>query len=495
MRYILALDQGTTSTRAILFDKQLHIRDICQKTVERRFPKPGWVEQDPLELLSSAREVMESVLQKTGVKPEELAGIGITNQREATVLWERETGRPVYPVIGWQCRRTAEICGELEARGLAKEIRSATGLMLDAYFSATKLMWLLRRDNLYERAKRGELLFGTVDSWLIWNLTKGKEHVTDHTNASRTMLYNLHTRSWDKRLLEAFDIPEAVLPTIKESRAHFGKASLLGGEVPILGVAGDQQAALFGQCCFKKGEGKNTYGTGCFLLVNTGEKAVESQEGLLATAALGPEGRPAYALEGSVFTGGALLQWLVEGLGILGDVKDAAYFAQKVADTGNVFLVPAFSGLGAPYWDMYARGCLIGVTSGTKREHIIRAAEESIAYQTRDLVRAMEKDMGSKLEELNVDGGASRDPFLMQFQSDILAIPVRRPMIRETTALGAAYLAGLESGVWAGTEEIKSLWRCDSVFTPGMDELWRKNLLLNWHKAVSRSLHWASAET
>ena len=490
--YILALDQGTTSSRAILFDQQQNIIGISQKEFTQHYPREGWVEHDPMEIYSSQYAVMMEVITQSGVEVSDIKGIGITNQRETTILWDKKTGRPVYNAIVWQCRRTADLVDELKKKGLGEYIREATGLVPDAYFSATKIAWIL--DHIpegRERARRGEILFGTVDSWLIWKLTGGKAHVTDYTNASRTMLYNIHTLDWDDRLLEALDIPRCMLPQVMDSSAIYGYTTIQGESVPIAGIAGDQQAALFGQCCFEKGQAKNTYGTGCFLLMNTGETPCVSENGLLTTIAIGLNGKVQYALEGSVFVGGAVIQWLRDEMRFITESKDAEYYAQKVEDTGGVYLVPAFTGLGAPHWDMYARGCIIGITRGTKREHIIRAAQESIAYQSYDLVRAMEQDTGRRISELKVDGGASRDAFLMQFQADILDCEVRRPMIRETTALGAAYLAGLAVGVWKDKEEIRSLWNCDVTFSSRMEEERRKKLLHGWHKAVGRTLGWA----
>ncbi len=491
-RYLLALDQGTTSSRAILFDDQQNILEVAQQEFAQHYPREGWVEHDPLEIYSTQYAVMMEVLIKSGIPLGQLAGIGITNQRETTILWDKATGRPVYNAIVWQCRRTAPIVEQLKARGLTETIRKATGLVPDAYFSATKIRWIL--DNvkgLQERAERGEILFGTVDSWLVWQLTGGKVHVTDVTNASRTMLYNIHTLDWDDELLAALNIPRCMLPTVMDSSCIYGTTSIQGVEVPIAGIAGDQQAALFGQTCFSRGEAKNTYGTGCFLLMNTGRELYESRNGLLSTIAVGLNGKVEYALEGSVFVGGAVIQWLRDEMRFFGESKDAEYYARKVPDTGGVYLVPAFTGLGAPHWDMYARGAIVGITRGTKREHIIRAAQESIAYQSMELVHAMEKDTGIPLAELRVDGGASRDGFLMQFQADMLGRPLRRPAIRETTALGAAYLAGLATGVWSSREHIRNGWRCDQVFQPNMEPAVRDRLAEGWSRAVERSLGWA----
>lgn len=491
-QYILALDQGTTSSRAILFDKQQNIIGISQKEFTQHYPKEGWVEHDPMEIYSSQYAVMMEVIAQSGVDVKDIKGIGITNQRETTILWDAKTGRPVYNAIVWQCRRTADRIDQLKQQGLEEYIRKTTGLVPDAYFSATKIAWIL--DHVpqgRERAKKGEILFGTVDSWLIWKLSGGKVHVTDYTNASRTMLFNINTLSWDEKLLDALDIPVQMLPQVKNSSEIYAYTTIQGEEIPIAGIAGDQQAALFGQCCFEQGQAKNTYGTGCFLLMNTGDKPCFSQNGLITTIAIGLNGKVQYALEGSVFVGGAVIQWIRDEMRFINESKDAEYYAQKVEDTGGVYLVPAFTGLGAPHWDMYARGCIIGITRGTKREHIIRAAQESIAYQSYDLVKAMEKDTGVSIRELKVDGGASRDAFLMQFQADVLDCEVRRPMIRETTALGAAYLAGLAVGVWKDTDEIRKLWNCDTVFQSQMKAERREKLLRDWHRAVEHSKGWA----
>lgn len=490
-RYLLALDQGTTSSRAILFDRDQNIVEIAQKEFTQIYPREGWVEHDPMEIYSSQYAVMTEVIAKSGVEPATIAAIGITNQRETTIVWDKETGRPIYNAIVWQCRRTAPIIDDLKERGLSDYIKETTGLIPDAYFSGSKLKWILDHvPGARERAIRGELLFGTVDSWLIWKLSGGEVHVTDYTNASRTMLYNIRKLCWDSRLLEVLDIPAAMLPKVTNSSEIYANTIIQGSSIPIAGIAGDQQAALFGQCCFSPGEAKNTYGTGCFLLMNTGETPYESKNGLLTTIAIGLGGKVQYALEGSVFVGGAVIQWLRDEMRFITESRDCEYYAQKVPDTGGVYLVPAFTGLGAPHWDMYARGCLVGMTRGTRREHIIRAAEESIAYQSYDLVKAMESDTGIPLTELRVDGGASRDGFLMQFQADLLGNAVRRPMIRETTALGAAYLAGLAVGVYKDTQELRSLWSCDLVFAPKMEEEARERLLRGWHKAVGRSLDW-----
>ena len=495
-QYVIALDQGTTSSRCILFDREQNIVGVAQREFTQIYPKPGWVEQDPMEIWSSQSSVLTEVLAQTGIAPTEVAAIGITNQRETTIVWDKATGRPIYNAIVWQCRRTASLCEELKADGAFSDyIKEHTGLLIDAYFSATKLKWILDNvEGARERARAGELLFGTVDSWLVWKLTGGKAHVTDYTNASRTMLFDIQNLCWDEEICRRLDIPMEMLPQVCSSSQVYGFANLQGVEVPIAGIAGDQQAALFGQGCFHPGEAKNTYGTGCFLLMNTGEQLCRSENGLLTTIAIGLNGRVQYALEGSVFVGGAVIQWVRDELRFISESRDAEYYASKVPDTGGVYLVPAFTGLGAPYWDMYARGALVGLTRGTNRDHIIRAAQESIAYQSWDLVDAMEKDTGIPLSALNADGGASRDKFLMQFQADILNKPVRRPVIRETTALGAVLLAGLATGVWSSQEEVKSRMKTDSLYEPAMDEAKRQKLLRGWHKAVGRSLDWAEPE-
>ena len=491
--YVLALDQGTTSSRAILFDREQNILGVSQKEFTQLYPREGWVEHDPMEIWSSQYAVMMEVVAQSGVDPREIAAIGITNQRETTIVWDKETGRPVYNAIVWQCRRTADIVDELTAQGLADHIRKTTGLIPDAYFSATKIKWILDHvAGARERARDGKLLFGTVDTWLTWKLTGGAVHVTDYTNASRTMLYDIHNLCWDETLLAALDIPAAMLPQVRPSSEVYGYADIQGASIPIAGIAGDQQAALFGQTCFEPGDAKNTYGTGCFLLMNTGAVPCESRNGLLTTIAIGLKDGVQYALEGSVFVGGAVIQWLRDEMRFLNDSRDAEYYARKVSDNGGVYLVPAFTGLGAPWWDMYARGALVGITRGTKREHFIRAAQESIAYQVADLVTAMENDTGIPLTQLKADGGASRDMFLMQFQADIMNRSVRRPAIRETTALGAAYLAGLAVGVWKDQEEIKGLWACDTMYHPQMEDATRQKLLAGWHKAVGRSQNWAN---
>ena len=491
-KYVLSLDQGTTSSRAILFDGEQNIIGISQKEFTQIYPQEGWVEHDAMEIWSSQYAVMMEVIAQSGVNPADIAAIGITNQRETTILWDRKTGRPICNAIVWQCRRTAGIVDALLEQGLGDHIRKTTGLVPDAYFSGTKIKWILDHvDGARERARRGEILFGTVDTWLLWKLTGGAVHVTDVTNASRTMLYDIHRLCWDDTMLEALDIPKAMLPEVRSSSEVYGYTEIQGVKVPISGIAGDQQAALFGQTCFEAGDAKNTYGTGCFLLMNTGSTPCESHNGLITTIAVGRNGTVQYALEGSVFVGGAVIQWLRDEMRFFTESRDAEYYAQKVPDNGGVYLVPAFTGLGAPYWDMYARGVLVGLTRGTRREHIIRAAQESIAYQVADLVHAMESDTGVPLTQLKADGGASRDQFLMQFQADIIDREVRRPAIRETTALGAAYLAGLATQVWKDTDEIRNLWMCDTNFAPRMEAAERERLMASWHKAVGRSRDWS----
>ena len=495
-RYIIALDQGTTSSRCVIFDQEQNIVGLAQKEFTQIYPHPGWVEQDPMEIWSTQYSVLTEALNQSGIAPHQVAAIGITNQRETTVVWDRETGLPICNAIVWQCRRTADLCRKLEEAGLTETVQERTGLLIDAYFSATKLHWILDHvEGAREKARNGRLLFGTVDCWLLWQLTGGKVHATDYTNASRTMLYDIQNLCWDERICQTLDIPMEMLPEVKDSSGNFGFFHYQGVDIPITGVAGDQQAALFGQTCFDPGQAKNTYGTGCFLLMNTGDQLCRSENGLLTTIASGLNGKVTYALEGSVFVGGAVIQWVRDELGFLNEARDAEYFASKVSDTGGVYLVPAFTGLGAPHWDMYARGALVGLTRGTTREHIIRAAQESIAYQVGDLVKAMEKDTGIPLTQLNADGGASRDSFLMQFQADILDKPVRRPVIRETTALGAAFLAGLAVDFWADLDELRASLRFDRQYSPHMEEDRRSTLLAGWDKAVGRSLHWSEPET
>ncbi len=493
-KYVLALDQGTTSSRCILFDREGRICSMAQKEFEQIYPKPGWVEHNPMEIWSSQLAVAIEAMAMVNAKPEEISGIGITNQRETTIVWDRETGQPVYNAIVWQCRRTAPMIDALVAEGFDKRVREKTGLIPDAYFSASKIAWIL--DNVpgaRQKAEEGKLLFGTVDTWLIWHLTKGAVHVTDYTNASRTMLFDIHKLAWDKDILSYFHIPESMLPQVKPSSCIYGhtETSVLGGEIPIAGAAGDQQAALFGQCCFEPGEVKNTYGTGCFLLMNTGTKAISSESGLLTTIAASTGNTVEYALEGSVFVAGAAIQWLRDGMRMLKSASQSEEYAEAVAETGGVYVVPAFAGMGAPYWNPYARGTIVGLTRGCKKEHFIRATLESIAYQTSDVLAAMEKDSGIHLKSLKVDGGASANNFLMQFQSDILHTQVRRPQCIETTALGAAYLAGLATGYWKDRAEICANWQLGKVFDPAMPEETRAALLKGWQKAVKCALLWA----
>ncbi|MCI9169836.1 MAG: glycerol kinase GlpK [Lawsonibacter sp.] len=487
-RYIAALDQGTTSSRCILFDREQNMAGMAQKEFTQFYPRPGWVEHDPMEIWSSQYGVLMEALAQSGADVRELAGIGITNQRETAVVWDKDTGKPVYNAIVWQCRRTAGLCEELKADpDFTAYVKDRTGLLIDAYFSATKIRWIL--DNVpgaRERAEEGKLLFGTVDSWLIWKLTGGKVHVTDCTNASRTMLYDIRSLRWDETICKKLGIPMSMLPQVRSSSEIYGYVNIQGVEVPIAGIAGDQQAALFGQTCFEPGEAKNTYGTGCFLLMNTGETPFVSKNGLLTTIAIGLNGKVSYALEGSIFVGGAVIQWLRDELGLISDSSDTEYFARKAADTAGVYVVPAFTGLGAPHWDMNARGAILGLTRGAGRNHIIRAALESIAYQTADVLRAMEEDAGIPLRELRVDGGASANGFLMQFQADIMDRPLRRPMIRETTALGAAYLAGLATGVWESLDDVRGSWTLDRLYEPAMGAEKREKLLRGWHEAVNR---------
>ncbi|MGG7142023.1 glycerol kinase GlpK [Clostridium nigeriense] len=493
-KYIIALDQGTTSSRAIVFDKEQNILGVSQKEFTQIYPKEGWVEHDPLEIWATQYGVLQEVIAKTNISQDEIAAIGITNQRETTIVWDKNTGNPVYNAIVWQCRRTADICDKLKAKGLEGYIKESTGLVVDAYFSATKIKWILDNvEGAREKAEREELLFGTVDTWLVWKLTNGKVHVTDYTNASRTMLYNIRELKWDDKILEELDIPKSMLPEVRDSSEVYGDTNLGGKSdirVPIAGIAGDQQSALFGQTCFEKGEAKNTYGTGCFLLMNTGEEIIESKNGLLTTIAIGIDGKVQYALEGSVFVGGAVVQWLRDELRLVNDSADTEYFAKKVDDNGGVYIVPAFVGLGAPHWDMYARGAIFGLTRGTNRNHIIRAALESIAYQTKDLIDAMTEDIGDKLKGIKVDGGASRNKFLMQFQADILGNNVIRPIISETTALGAAYLAGIAVGFWKDKEEVKKFWHKSDEFEPKLDSDTVNKYYNGWKKAVNRSLKW-----
>ena len=491
-KYIIALDQGTTSSRAIVFDKNQNILGVSQKEITQIYPKEGWVEHNPMEIWASQYGVLQEVIAKINIHSSDIVAIGITNQRETTIVWDKNTGEPIYNAIVWQCRRTSNIVDDLKKKGLDKYIQNKTGLIPDAYFSATKIKWILDNvDGAREKAEKGELLFGTVDTWILWKLTDGKVHVTDYTNASRTMLYNINELKWDDELLEIFNIPKSMLPEVKNSSEIYGYTNLDGEcKVPIAGIAGDQQAALFGQTAFNKGEAKNTYGTGCFLLMNTGEELVKSNEGLLTTIAIGIDNKVQYALEGSVFVGGAVIQWLRDELKLITDASDSEYFASKVSDNGGVYLVPAFVGLGAPYWDMYARGAILGLTRGTNKNHIIRAALESIAYQSKAVIETMEKESGIKINRLKVDGGASRNEFLMQFQSDIVNVEVSRPIITETTALGAAYLAGLAVGFWKDKEELSKGWYESQRYYPSMEEEVRNKLYSKWEKAVERTLGW-----
>ena len=492
MKYVLALDQGTTSSRAVLVDEQENIVEILSREFTQIYPDEGWVEHDPMEIWSSQYGVMMETVAKSGVSARDIVGIGITNQRETTIVWDRNTGRPVYNAIVWQCRRTADEIEALKKSGMAEKILQKTGLIPDAYFSASKIKWILDNvEGARARAEKGELLFGTVDSWLVWKLTDGKVHITDRTNASRTMLFNIDTLDWDDELLELFQVPRSMLPRVCSSGEVYGYAKVNGEEVPIAGIAGDQQSALYGQGCYKKGEGKNTYGTGCFLLMNAGEERPMSENGLLTTLTATRKGENVqYALEGSVFVGGAIIQWLRDEMRFFTESRDAEYYAKKVPDTGGVYIVPAFTGIGAPYWDMYARGTIVGITRGTKREHLIRASQESIAYQSADLVSAMERDTGTPLTTLKVDGGASRDSFLMQFQADILGADVVKPLQHETTALGVARLAGLTVGLWKSADELASRQEIDRRYSPSMDEATRAEKLKKWHRAVERSLGW-----
>jgi len=492
--YVLALDAGTTSSRAILFNNDSEIVGVAQKEFTQFYPKPGWVEHDPIEIWETQKSVILEVLAKTHIHPEEIASIGITNQRETTVIWNKLTGKPVYNAIVWQCRRTASICEEIKGTELESIITDHTGLVVDAYFSATKIKWVLDHvDGARKSAERGNLLFGTIDTWLLWNLTNGKTHATDYSNASRTMCFNIKILKWDEKILDDLNIPSSLLPEVRPSSGFFGVADtqlFKGVDVPITGIAGDQQAALFGQTCFKAGMAKNTYGTGCFLMMNTGNKPIASQHGLLTTIAWGIDGKVNYALEGSVFSGGSAVQWLRDGLKLINNADESEEYALQVEDSNGVYVVPAFTGLGAPYWDMYARGAILGLTRGASRAHIVRATLESIAYQSKDLFEAMKEDSGINLTELNVDGGASANQFLMQFQADILGVTVNRPKVLETTALGVAYLAGLHSGVWETKEAISQRWVIDRKFHVEMEEKKRSRLYNNWKKAVQRASAW-----
>ncbi|EPR44376.1 Glycerol kinase [Desulfovibrio sp. X2] len=492
--YVLAIDQGTTSSRAILFTRAGDIKQIAQKEFTQIYPKPGWVEHNANEIFDTESSVMTECLSRAGVDASEVAAIGITNQRETTVVWDRRSGTPVYNAIVWQDRRTAAICDELKAKGMSETVREKTGLIIDSYFSGTKVRWIL--DNVpgaREKAERGDLLFGTIDTWLIWNLTKGAVHVTDVSNASRTMMYNIHTGQWDDELLAMLNVPRSMLPRVAGSSEVVAEThpEFFGRALPISGIVGDQQAATFGNACLKKGMAKNTYGTGCFMLLNTGESARISKNNLLTTVAWGTPEKCLYALEGSIFIAGAVVQWLRDGLGIIGSAPEVEQLALSVPDNGGVFLVPAFAGLGAPHWDQYARGAMMGITRGVTKAHIARAALESIALQTLDIMDAMQKDAGVELKALRADGGATRNNLLMQFQADMLGVPVERPRVTETTALGAAYQAGLAVGFWKSEEEIERMWQLDRRFEPNMDADRRGQLIHDWKRAVERSMAWA----
>ena len=481
--YVLSLDQGTTSCRAIVFDREGAVVHVAQQEFTQRFPQAGWVEHDAEEIWEVQLKVMREAVAAAGA--ENIAAVGITNQRETTVVWDRATGKPLHPAIVWQCRRTSDLCRELKDEGFEAVVREKTGLVLDPYFSGTKLKWILdRHPEIRSKAEKGEALFGTIDSWLIWNLTGGRSHVTDYSNASRTMLFNIRTLDWDDDILRKLSVPRAMLPEVRPSSDIYGETSLLGKPIPISGTAGDQQAALFGQACYRAGMAKNTYGTGCFVLTHTGEKPVKSDNGLLTTIAWGLNGRVEYALEGSVFTAGAVVQWLRDGLGIIGNAAESEALAASVEDTGGVYVVPAFTGLGTPYWNPQARGMITGLTRGTGRAHLVRAALESIAYQSADVFRVMERESGIALQEVRVDGGASRNNFLMQFQADMLGVRVTRPKVQETTALGAAFLAGLAVGFWKDQRELEQLWSIDRIFTPQRDEEYRREKYEGWLRAV-----------
>ena len=493
-KYIMALDSGTTSNRCILFDKEGRIRSMAQKEFTQYFPRPGWVEHDAAEIWQSQLSVAREAMRKLGATYDEVAAIGITNQRETTIVWDRLTGQPISNAIVWQCRRTADYTDELKARGLTEAFKQKTGLVIDPYFSATKVRWILENvEGARERAERGQLLFGTVDTWLMYKLTKGRVHVTDYSNASRTMMFNINTLDWDKDILDELGIPLTMLPEVKPSSCIYGESDpeFFGGAIPIAGAAGDQQAALFGQTCFDEGEAKNTYGTGCFMLMNTGEKPVFSDNGLLTTIAWGLDGKVTYALEGSVYVAGAAIQWLRDELKLIDGSPDSEYFATRVDDTAGCYVVPAFTGLGAPYWDPHARGAIVGLTRGVNKYHLIRATLVSLAFQSNDLIHAMELDSGIHLSSLKVDGGASMNNFLMQFQADIMNAPVVRPRCVETTAMGAAYLAGLAVGFWQNREEVRKYWEVEREFTPMMDEEKRSSELKGWQKAVKAVLSWS----
>ncbi len=485
-KYILSLDQGTTSSRSIIFDKIQNIISVSQKEYNQLYPHPGWVEQSPQDIYLSQLETAKEAMQAAGISPDAIAAIGITNQRETTIVWDRETGMPVYNAIVWQCRRTAELCEDLKRdTDFSEYVKENTGLLIDAYFSATKIKWILDNvEGARERAKQGRLLFGTVDTWLVWNLTDGKIHITDRTNASRTMLFNIHSLTWDKHILEKLDIPECMLPEVKSSSEIYGFTDKLGYKIPISGIAGDQQAALFGQLCFDKGDVKNTYGTGNFILMNTGNTPAVSKNGLITTIAASADSNVTYALEGSVFVGGAVIQWLRDGMRFFSSAKDSDYLASKLMSSEGVYFVPSFTGMGAPYWDMYARGAIFGLTRGTSREHIIKAALESIAFQSMDVINAMSADMGSDIGTIKVDGGASVSQPIMQFQADITQKTLKKPVIAETTALGAAFLAGISVGFWKSTDELKDSWVLDKIYTPEMSRGESDKLIAGWKRAV-----------
>ncbi|WP_026702505.1 glycerol kinase GlpK [Salibacterium aidingense] len=491
-KYIMALDQGTTSSRAILFDSNGKIVKTAQKEFTQHFPHPGWVEHDASEIWGSILAVIATALTETDIKPEQIAGIGITNQRETTVIWDKSTGKPIYNAVVWQSRQTEDICRELREQNLNETFRNKTGLLLDPYFSGTKVKWMLDRvEGARDKAERGELLFGTIDTWLIWKLSGGKAHVTDYSNASRTLMYNIHDLKWDDELLEILDVPASMLPEVRPSSevyAHTVDYHFFGENVPIAGTAGDQQSALFGQACFDKGMAKNTYGTGCFMLMNTGQEAIQSKHGLLTTLAWGLDGKVDYALEGSIFVAGSAIQWLRDGLRMLKDAAASEEYARRVDSTDGAYVVPAFVGLGTPYWDSDVRGAVFGLTRGTEKEHFVRATLESLAYQTKDVLDAMAADSNIEVSTLRVDGGAVKNDFLMQFQSDILNVPVERPEVNETTALGAAYLAGLAVGYWNSRDDIADQWKVDVTFEPEMDDSRRENLYNGWRKAVEAAM-------
>ena len=493
-KYIMALDSGTTSNRCILFDKEGVIRSMAQKEFTQFFPHPGWVEHDATEIWQTQLSVAREAMRKIGASYDEIAAIGITNQRETTVVWDRLTGQPVCNAIVWQCRRTSDDADALKKKGLTSMFREKTGLVIDPYFSATKVRWILENvEGARQRAEKGQLLFGTVDTWLMYKLTKGRVHVTDYSNASRTMMFNINTLQWDEDILKELDIPLSMLPDVKPSSHVYGESDpeFFGGAIPISGAAGDQQSALFGQTCFAEGEAKNTYGTGCFMLMNTGEKPVFSENGLLTTIAWGLDGKVSYALEGSVYVAGAAIQWLRDELKVIDGSPDSEYFATRVADTAGCYVVPAFTGLGAPYWDPYARGAIMGLTRGVNKYHLIRATLESLAFQTNDVLHAMELDSGIRLSALKVDGGASMNNFLMQFQADVMNAPVHRPVCVETTAMGAAYLAGLAVGFWKDRDEVKNYWAIDRTFSPSMSDEKRAEEISGWQKAVKAAMNWA----